>query len=80
MTFVRGEYQTLGGSFAHCLDALGAEDFMDFAAVFHHNRLLQIGLEGPIGGALGKRAVMPEGGGLPAVCTFGHSEELPFLL
>ena len=53
---------------------------MDLAALFHHNRLLQVGLEGSIGGALGKRAVMPEGGGLSAVCTFSHSEELPFLL
>ncbi len=80
MTFVRGEYQILSGDFAHRFDALGAQDFMDLATLFHHNRLLQVGLVGTIGGALGKRAVMPEGGGLPAVCTFSHSEELPFLL
>ena len=53
---------------------------MNLAALFHHNRLLKVGLEGAIGGALGKRAVVPEGGGLSAVCTFGHSEGLPFLL
>jgi hypothetical protein len=47
---------------------------VDLVTFFHHNRLLQIGSEGTIGGALGKRAIMPEGGGFSAVCTFGHSE------
>jgi hypothetical protein len=70
----------LCGDFAHRLDALGAHNFVNLMTFFHHNRLLQVGPEGTIGGALGKGAVMPEGGGLSAVCTFSHSEELPFLL
>lgn len=70
----------LGGDFAHRLDALGAQNFVNLVTLFHHDRLLQVGAEGAIGGALGERAVMPEGGGLSAICTFSHSEELPFLL
>ena len=71
---------TLGGDFTHRLDALGAQNFVNLVTLFHHNRLLQVGFEFAIGGALGERAVMPEGGGLSAICTFSHSEELPFLL
>ena len=44
--------RTLGGGFADCLDALGAEHFMHGATLFHHNRLLQIGLERAVGGSL----------------------------
>ena len=80
MTLVFVENLTLGGDFAHRLDALGAQNLVNLVTLFHHNRLLQVGSEGTIGGALGKGAVMPEGGGLSAVCTFSHSEELPFLL
>jgi hypothetical protein len=70
----------LRGDFAHRLDALGAQNLVNLMTLFHHNRLLQVGPEGTIGGALGKGAVMPKGGGLSAICTFSHSEELPFLL
>jgi hypothetical protein len=70
----------LGGDFAHCLDTLGAQNLVNLVTLFHHDRLLQVGAEGTIGGALGEGAVMPEGGGFAAVCTFSHSEELPFLL
>lgn len=81
MTLVFVEnFTTLSGDFAHRLDAFGAQNLVDLVTLFHHNRLLQVGLEGTIGGALGKGAVMPKGGGLSAVCTFSHSEELPFLL
>lgn len=80
MIFVFEGKPNLCGGFAHRLDALGAQDFVDLVTFFHHNRLLQVGAEGAIGGALGKGAVMPEGGGFSAVCTFSHSEELPFLL
>ena len=70
----------LSGDFSHRFDALGAQNLVNLVAFFHHNRLLQVGAEGTIGGALGKGAVMPEGGGLSAVCTFSHSEHFPFLL
>jgi len=46
--------ETLSGRLAHRLDALGAEHFMHNATLFHHNRFLQVGLEGAIGGALGE--------------------------
>lgn len=52
---------------------------MHNTTLFHHNRLLQVGLEGTIGGALGERATMPEGGGLAAVCTLSHDLEISFL-
>ncbi len=44
----------LGGDFAHRLDALGAQNLVDLVPLFHHNRFLQVGSEGTIGGALGK--------------------------
>jgi hypothetical protein len=71
---------SLGGDFAHRFDTLGAQNLVDLVSFFHHNRLLQIRSELAIGGALGKGAVMPEGGSLSAVCTFSHSEHFPFLL
>ena len=77
---VFGENQVLGSDFAHRLDALGAQNLVNLVTLFHYNRLLQVRAEGTIGGALGEGAVMPEGGGLAAICTFSHSEELPFLL
>ena len=64
---------------AHRLDALGAQHLVDHASFFHYNRLLQVGFEGPIGGALGERAIVPEGGGLAAVCTLSHDLPFPFL-
>lgn len=44
----------LRGDFRHRFDALGAEYLVYHATLFHHNRLLQVGPEGTIGGALGK--------------------------
>ena len=46
--------ETLSVSLAHRLYALGAEHLMHNAALFHHDRFLQVGLEGTIGGALGE--------------------------
>ena len=58
MILVAGEIQTyaavLDGDFAHRLDALGAQNLVNLVTLFHHNRLLQVGSEGTIGGALGK--------------------------
>ena len=51
---VFGIEPNLGGDFAHRLDALGAQNFVNLVTLFHHNRLLQVGSEGTIGGALGK--------------------------
>ena len=69
--------ETLGGGLAERLDALGAEHFMHRAALLHHNRLLQVGLEGAIGRALREGAVMSEGCGFATVCAFCH--EIIFL-
>ncbi len=69
--------ETLGGRFAERLDALGAEHFVYRAALLHHNRLLQVGLEGSIGRALREGAVVSEGCGFATVCAFCH--EIIFL-
>ncbi len=45
---------TLGDRLAHRLNTFGAEHLMHNAALLHHNRFLQVGLEGAIGGALGE--------------------------
>jgi hypothetical protein len=63
---------TLGERLAHRLNAFGAEHFMHNAALFHHNRFLQVGLEGTIGGALGEGAGVPEGCGFTTMCAFSH--------
>lgn len=52
--FLLENFGTLGERLAHRLDTLGAEHFMHNASLFHHNRFLQVGLEGTIGGALGE--------------------------
>lgn len=52
--FLLENFGTLGEGLAHRLDTLGAEHFMHNASLFHHNRFLQVGLEGAIGGALGE--------------------------
>ena len=44
----------LGGRLAQRLDAFGAKHLVHNATLLHHNRLLQVGLEGAIGGALGE--------------------------
>jgi len=46
--------ETLSGRLAHRLDALGAKHLMYHATLLHHDRFLQVGLEGTIGGALGE--------------------------
>jgi len=45
---------TLCGRLAQRLDAFGAKHLMHNASLFHHNRFLQVGLEGTVGGALGE--------------------------
>ena len=45
---------------------------MHNAALFHHDRLLQVGLEGTIGGTLGERAGVSEGCGFTTVSAFSH--------
>ena len=62
----------LGDRFAYRLDAFGAQHFMHGAAIFHHERLLQIRFECAIGGALREGAVMTEGCGFATVCAFCH--------
>ena len=52
--FLFYKVETLSVSLAYRLDAFGAEHFMHNAALFHHDRFLQVGLEGTIGGALGE--------------------------
>ena len=52
--FLLENFGTLGERLAHRLDAFGAKHFMHNASLFHHDRLLQVGLEGTIGGALGE--------------------------
>jgi hypothetical protein len=61
-----------GRRFSERLDAPCAEHFLDLAVVLHQRNPLQVGEEFAIGGAQGKRAIMPEGGCLPAVSTLGH--------
>ena len=69
---VFGMVPNLSGDFAHRLDALGAQNLVDLVTLFHHDRLLQVGFEGAVGGALGERAIVSEGCGLAAVGAFGH--------
>jgi hypothetical protein len=57
---------------AQGLDALGAPHLLNQAAILQEGHLLQIRLPIPIGGALGKRAIMPESCGLAAIGTLGH--------
>ena len=66
------ENQQLGGGFCHRLDALGAEHFMHFMSLFHHQRLLQVRFERAVGGMLGEGATVPEGGGFSTICAFSH--------
>ena len=62
----------LRGRFAERLDALGAQDLLDEATLFHYRNLLQVRLELAVGCAQGERAAMPEGGCLAAGVTFSH--------
>jgi hypothetical protein len=59
-------------AFAERLNALGAHNLFEQAAILQDGHLLQIGFEGPVGGAQGERAIMPESGRLTAICTFSH--------
>ena len=45
---------TLRRGFADRFDALGAQNFMNLVSLFHHDRFLQVGPEGTIGGAHGE--------------------------
>lgn len=78
----RGFYRVrknLGSSLAQGLDALGAQDLMHQAALLHHKRLLQVRFERAVGGALGERAIVPEGSRFTAVCTLSHVLAISFL-
>jgi hypothetical protein len=46
--------QILGRGLTERLDTLGAQRLLDQAALFHNRNLLQVGLEGTIGGTLGE--------------------------
>jgi len=54
--------KTLRRGFAEGLDALGAQHFVHSATLLHYERLLQVRFERAVGGALGERAIMTEGG------------------
>src|SRR5512141_3495184 len=64
--------QYLGRGLAKRLDALGAQHLLHQAAVLHDADLLQVRLEGPVGGALREGTVMPKHGRLAAICTLSH--------
>jgi hypothetical protein len=49
------------------------------AALFHHQRLLQVRFERAVGGTLGEGAVMSEGCGFSTVCAFSHFLATSFL-
>ena len=70
----------LPSDLAHCLDALGAQDFLDGAAELGvvNCHLLQIRPEGAVGGPLGVADGAAEGRRLTAIRAF-HSNN-PFLL
>jgi hypothetical protein len=78
VTFAQGNQHLLGG-FSHCFDTFGAEYFMYLAALFHHQRLLQVRFELTIGGSLGEGTRVPEGCGLSTMCAFSHVRETSFL-
>jgi hypothetical protein len=78
VTFVQGNHHLLGG-FSHCLDTFGAEYLMYFAALFHHQSLLQVRFELAIGGSLGEGTRVSKGCGFPTMCTFSHIRETSFL-
>ncbi len=62
----------LRGRFAERLDALGAQDLLDHAALFQYGNLLQVRFELAVGCAQGERAAVSEGGCLAAGVTFSH--------
>jgi hypothetical protein len=53
-------------------DAFGAKGLLHFLAVLNDRHLLQVGMEGAIGGPLGERDVMTEGCGLATMSAFCH--------
>jgi hypothetical protein len=66
------EIRSLGGGFAHRLDAFGAEYLAHGPALFHHQGLLQVRFELAVGGTLGEGAVVTEGRGFSTICAFSH--------
>jgi hypothetical protein len=71
VTFDESENK-LRGRLAERLDALGAQDLLDQATLFHDGNLLQVRFELAIGCAQGERAAVSEGGCLAAGVTFSH--------
>jgi hypothetical protein len=59
-------------AFAERLDALGAHNLLEQAAILQDGNLLKIGFEVTVGSAQRERAIMPERGRLTAICTFSH--------
>ena len=47
--------------------------------LLHHERLLQVRFERAVGGALGERAIVTEGGGFTAVSALSHFLAISFL-
>ena len=60
--FVFKKPDLLHGRFGQSLDAFGAQYLVHRATLLHHERLLQVRFERAVGGALGERAIMTEGG------------------
>jgi hypothetical protein len=71
--YARGK-KTLRRRFTECFDTLGAQRLLDQATLLQYRNLLEVGLERAIGGTLGERAVVTEGGCLAAVITFRHCD------
>ena len=72
------EKQTLSRRFAERLDALGAQRFLDHAALLHNRNLLQVRFERAVGCVLRERALVSEGGCFTAGVTLSHVM-VPFL-
>lgn len=61
---------------AERFNALGAQRFLDQTTLFHHRNFLEVRFERAVGGTLGERTVMTEGGCFTAVIAFCHFEIL----
>jgi hypothetical protein len=60
--------------FTECFDALGAQRLLNQTTLLHHRNFLEIRFERAVGGTLGERAVVTEGGCLAAVIAFSHRD------
>ena len=58
--FVFRKPDFLHSRFGQSLDALGAQDLVHRATLFHHKRLLQVRFERAVCSTLGERAIMTE--------------------